>query len=196
MLQLFSLEVTPMKASRKSKSAWPPRNSSAELPFEQSIGYQIRSTHRALQRYLQLKLEPYDVTLGHWYFLRALWHEDGQTQRELADRIGTREPTALIAIKSMEARGLVKRARSKLDRRKIHVWLTPKAKKLKQQLIPLARDVVATAATNLAVSDVLRLLKLLGEVQESLNAAIDKVESAAPVGNHARAESRRDISRA
>jgi DNA-binding MarR family transcriptional regulator len=184
-----------MKARRKSKGAWPPKNSSAELPFEQSIGYQIRATHRALQRYLQLKIEPYDVTLGHWYFLRALWHEDGQTQRELADRIGTREPTALIAIKSMEERGLVRRARSRLDRRKIHVWLTPKAKKLKQQLIPLARDVVATAAANLALNDVRRLLKLLGEVQQSLNAAIDQVESAPPTVNRARAGSRRNVSR-
>jgi MarR family transcriptional regulator, organic hydroperoxide resistance regulator len=168
-----------MKANRTGKGAWPPKASSAELPFEQSIGYQIRATHRALQRYLQLKIEPYGVTLGHWYFLRALWHEDGQTQRELADRIGTREPTALIAIKAMEARGLVKRTRSKSDRRKIHVWLTPKAKRLKRQLIPLARGVVATAANNLVLNDVHRLLNLLGEIQNSLNAAVGKMETAA-----------------
>jgi DNA-binding MarR family transcriptional regulator len=168
-----------MKADQKSKGSWPPKSSAAELPFDQSIGYQIRATHRALQRYLQLQIEPHGVALGHWYFLRALWHEDGQTQRELADRIGTREPTALIAIKSMEARGLVKRARSKTDRRKIHVWLTPKAKKLKQELIPLARDVVATAASNLASSEVRGLLVLLGEIQKSLNAAIEETESAA-----------------
>ncbi|MBE7608248.1 MarR family winged helix-turn-helix transcriptional regulator, partial [Salmonella enterica] len=90
-----------------------------------SVGYQIRSTHRALQRFLQLKIEPYDVTLGMWYFLRALWAEDGLTQRELSRRIGTMEPTTLLAIQKMERRGLVQRVQNKTDRRKWHVRLTP-----------------------------------------------------------------------
>lgn len=39
-----------------------------DLPFEESVGYQIRATHRVLQ----LKIEPYGVTIGMWYFLRVL----------------------------------------------------------------------------------------------------------------------------
>ncbi len=167
-----------MSKGGAGKGAWPPKNTSGELPFEQSIGYQVRATHRALQRYLQLMIEPHGVTSGSWYFLRALWHEDGLTQRELADRIGTREPTALIAIKYMESRGLVKRVRSKADRRKIHVWLTPKGRALKQRLIPLARHVVATAASNLNVAEVHRLLGGLAEIQKSLDAAIARAEAA------------------
>lgn len=156
--------------------AWPPKNASGELPFEESIGYQVRATHRALQRYLQLMIEPYDIASGSWYFLRVLWDEDGLTQRELADRIGIREPTALIAIKDMESRGLVKRVRSKSDRRKIHVWLTPKGRALKRQLIPLARHVVATAAGDLRIAEVRRFLGLLGKMQKSLNVAIAEAE--------------------
>ena len=63
--------------------ATPPR---ADLPFAESVGYQVRTTHRALQRFLQFKIEPHGITLGMWYFLRALWHEDGLTQRELSNR--------------------------------------------------------------------------------------------------------------
>lgn len=77
-----------------------------DLPFSESVGYQIRATHRSLQRFLQLKIEPYGTTLGMWYFLRALWHEDGLTQRELSDRAGTMEPTTLSAILIMEKKGL------------------------------------------------------------------------------------------
>jgi len=167
------------KTAGRKGAAWPPNNSSAELPFELSIGYQIRSTHRALQRLLQLRIAPYGVTLGAWYFLRALWDQDGLTQRELADRSGTREPTALAAIKAMEMRGLVKRARSKEDRRKIHIWLTPKGKNIKRLLIPLAREVVAIAATDIDANDVRRLLKMLGEIQGSVNAAIDQAQAVA-----------------
>jgi MarR family transcriptional regulator, organic hydroperoxide resistance regulator len=166
----------PMKSDGKAKGVWPPKGSPARLPFEQSIGYQIRATHRALQRYLQLKIEPHNIVSGSWYYLRVLWNEDGLTQRELADEVGIREPTAFKAIKHMEAQGLVRRLRSKADRRKIHVWLTPKGNALKDELIPLARHVVATAARDLTTDEVLVLLEMLAKIQLNLNAAIERVE--------------------
>ena len=113
----------------------------ADFPFAESVGYQIRATHRALQRFLQLKIEPHGVTLGMWYFLRALWHEDGLNQRELSHRVGTMEPTTLSAILNMEKKGLVRRVQNKKDRRKWHVHLTAKGRALKAELIPLAREV-------------------------------------------------------
>ncbi len=68
------------------------------LPLERSVGYQIRRTHRLVQRALQVRIEPHRVSLGMWYFLRALWDEDGLTQRELSTRVGTMEPTTMAAI--------------------------------------------------------------------------------------------------
>ena len=128
-----------------AKAASPGKRRAAaevDLPFADSVGYQIRATHRALQRFLQLKIEPHGVTLGMWYFLRALWHEDGLTQRELSRRAGTMEPTTLNAILNMEKKGLVRRVQNRKDRRKWHVHLTAKGRRLKAELIPLARDVV------------------------------------------------------
>src|ERR1700720_427155 len=116
----------------------------ADFPFAESVGYQIRSTHRALQRFLQLKIEPHGVTLGMWYFLRALWNEDGLNQRELSRRVGTMEPTTLSAILNMEKKGLVRRVQDRHDRRKWHIHLTSKGRNFKGKLIPLAREVVVT----------------------------------------------------
>ena len=106
---------------RRPRRTWP---QPFDLPLEKSVGYQVRMTHRALQRYLQVKIGPHGVTLGMWYFLRILWREDGLTQRELSHRIGTREPTTLIAILAMQRRGLVARVRDRTDRRKWIVSLT------------------------------------------------------------------------
>jgi DNA-binding MarR family transcriptional regulator len=138
------------------------------FPLEMSVGYQVRMTHRALQRYLQGKIEPYGVTLGMWYFLRALWHEDGLTQRELSRRIGTMEPTTLNAILTMERSGLVKRVRNKVDKRKIHVHLTPKGRKLKDELLPLAVSVVNTATKTLSSREITTLLKMLSSIRANL----------------------------
>jgi DNA-binding MarR family transcriptional regulator len=147
-----------------------------DFPFAESVGYQVRTTHRAIQRLLQLKIEPHGITLGMWYFLRALWHEDGLTQRELSNRVGTMEPTTLSAMLIMEKKGLVRRVRDKTDRRKWHIHLTPRGRALKARLIPLAREVVDMAVQNLSTKDVKQLLRGLGEVQRSVYATLSRLE--------------------
>ena len=153
-----------------------PAGNDADFPFADSVGYQIRSTHRALQRFLQLKIEPHGVTLGMWYFLRALWNEDGLNQRELSRRVGTMEPTTLSAILNMEKKGLVRRVQNKKDRRKWHVHLTPKGRALKAELIPLAREVVDTAVQSLSRKEVKQLLEGLAEVQKNLHATVSQLD--------------------
>ncbi|HET7887143.1 MAG TPA: MarR family transcriptional regulator [Bradyrhizobium sp.] len=161
------------------KGATKPRAGSAvELPFAESVGYQIRATHRVLQRFLGVKIEPHGITPGMWYFLRALWHEDGLTQRELSARVGTMEPTTLSAILVMEKKGLVRRVRNPDDRRKWHIHLTPKGRGLKARLLPLAREVVDTAVQNLSRAEVAQLLKGLAEVQKSLHATLGRLDGA------------------
>ena len=146
-----------------------------DLPLERSVGYQIRMTHRALQRYLHIKIKPHGVTLGTWYFLRALWHEDGLTQRELSRRIGTREPTTMTAILAMEATGLVRRVRNDADRRKQNVFLTAKGQRLKSKLLPLAREVVNTATAGFSEREVVLFLGFLSAVQRNLQpVAVDE----------------------
>ncbi|MEW5420301.1 MarR family winged helix-turn-helix transcriptional regulator [Amorphus sp. 3PC139-8] len=138
------------------------------LPLETSIGYQIRTTHRLFQRYLQVKIEPYGVSLGMWYFLRVLWDEDGLTQRELSQRVGTMEPTTLTAIRAMERSGFIRRERQERDRRKINVYLTPKGRSMRTELLPLAREVVDDAACTMDETERDELLRLLGLIQTNL----------------------------
>lgn len=159
-----------MTSSRLKRAPSPPQEATGDeaLPLDRSVGYQVRMTHHALQRYLQIKIKPHGVTLGHWYFLRALWHEDGLTQRELSHRIGTREPTTMTAILAMESGGLVKRVRNSDDRRKQNVFLTAKGRRLKSKLLPLAREVVKSATTGLNEREIGLFLGFLGTVQRNL----------------------------
>ena len=138
------------------------------LPLERSVGYQLRLTHRLMQRSLQARIAPHGVTLGMWYFLRALWDQEGLTQRELSDRIGTMEPTTMSAILAMEAGGLVQRVRNATDRRKINVFLTPKGRALETVMMPVAREVVDGAVAGLSAREIDLLLSLLGAVQDNL----------------------------
>lgn len=138
------------------------------LPFNKSFGYQFRLTHRLVQRYLQQKIEPHGVTLGMWYFLRALWHEDGLTQRQLSLVVGTMEPTTLTAIKSMERIGIVTRTRNAEDRRKINIFLTARGHQLKNELLPLAKEVVENSVEGLSDGEKGELLRYLDTVQRNV----------------------------
>lgn len=111
------------------------------------LGQILRDVHRAYVRVLQHRIAPHGVSMGQWFFLRALWEEDGLTQRELSQRVGMMEPTTVTALNSMERRGLVERRRNVQDRRKVNIFLTAKGRSLRDVLIPVAREVelVATA---------------------------------------------------
>jgi hypothetical protein len=102
-------------AGKRTAKPWRHRASGKALellPIE-SIGYQIRATHRLLHRCLQARIEPSGATLGTWYFMRALWQEDGLTRRQLSNRVGTMEPTRLSAILIMQKKGLIRRVRNR-----------------------------------------------------------------------------------
>jgi DNA-binding MarR family transcriptional regulator len=139
-----------------------------DFPLETSVGYQVRMVYRAMQRLLQTKIGPHGVTLGMWYYLRALWAEDGLTQRELSHRIGTMEPTTLGAIQTMERSGLVRRVRSRDDRRKVHIHLTKKGRDLERLLMPLAVDVVEASVTAFSPEEVAQLLKFLKAIRDNI----------------------------
>ncbi len=160
-----------------------PEPTQPALPLDRSVGYQMRMTHRLVQRALQARIEPHGVTLGMWYFLRVLWIEDGLTQSELSSLIGTMEPTTLSAVASMEAAGLVRRERHGTDKRKVNVFLTEKGRDLRVALVPEAIAVVETAVRTLSGREVDRLLQSLKTIQANLTEAL---QGAAPVAKRPR----------
>lgn len=133
-----------------------------------SIGYLTRIAFRSFSRALELRTAPHGVSSGQWRFLRVLWREDGLTQRELSRRVGMREPTTVIALKSLERSGFVVRRKSDEDRRKVHVFLTPQAKALQPLLLPAVAEVNTIALKGLSEPEVAVLRKALGQVARNL----------------------------
>jgi MarR family transcriptional regulator, organic hydroperoxide resistance regulator len=154
-----------MRETRKSKFTG---RQAQKFPIASSVGYQIRTTHRMLQRYRQVLVEPYGVTAGMWFLLRVLWDEDGLTQRELSHRIGTMEPTTVVALRTMMKAGLIRRVRNDSDKRKVHIFLTSKGRGLEKTLVPLAKHVVDTAVAGFSQTEVQQLFSMLKRIQKNL----------------------------
>jgi DNA-binding MarR family transcriptional regulator len=143
------------------------------------LAHLVKDATRALVRALQMQLAEYQVSFGHWTFLRILWEHDGLTQRELSMQAGVMEPTTFSALKAMEQLGYVERRQLPENRKNIYVFLTPKGRALKEKLVPLAEEVNRVAVTGLNPADVAKTRQLLLAVIESLARDEERSENTA-----------------
>jgi len=155
--------------ARKDKVGRLARVNNFDFPLAESSGFLVRDANRAFQRLLERRIADYGVTRGQWYFLRVLWSEDGLSQRELSARVGTMEPTTVIALRSMEKSGLIRRVRSRDDRRRSHVWLTPKAQRLRSELLRLARGITDQAEQGVGRADLAVFRRVIRRMTENLD---------------------------
>ena len=64
------------------------------------------------------------------------------------------EPTTYAALKALERLGFIVRRQTNGDRKKLYVFLTPKGRLLKNQLVPLAETVNSVAIRGVNAADV------------------------------------------
>jgi MarR family transcriptional regulator, organic hydroperoxide resistance regulator len=159
-------------ASRSSNKRRDAVDGRVDFPLGESSGFLVRDANRAFQRLLEKRIAAYGIARGQWYFLRVLWSEDGLSQRELSARVGTMEPTTVIALRGMEKAGLVRRVRSDQDRRRWHVWLTPKAQRLRTELLAVARGITDQAEEGISRTE----LALFRRVIARMAANLDRIE--------------------
>jgi DNA-binding MarR family transcriptional regulator len=145
------------------------RRPAADLPPRLSSGYLVRDAHRAFQRLLERRIGAYGVARGQWYFLRVLWTSDGLSQRELSARVGMMEPTTVIALRSMERAGLIRRVRSGDDRRKVRVLLTAKARRLRNELLGVARPITHEAEEGISARDLASFRRVIARMTANLD---------------------------
>lgn len=147
-----------------------------EAGFDDRLAHLIKDATRALVRALQIRLIEYDVSFGHWTFLRILWEKDGLTQRALSEAAGVMEPTAYTALTGMEKRGYIERRQSPENKKNMYVFLTEEGKALESKLVPLAVDVNEISMRG-ATEDEIRITRkvLIGIIG---NLAADELDAA------------------
>lgn len=136
-------------------------------PASESIGLLMRIGLRGLRAAFKAVLARHKIQWSAWYYLRVLWESDGISQRELTQRVGAMQPNTVSTLRTMEKAGLVRIERPESDRRSTKVWLTPKARRLMQRVLPeirAARDWLAfDGFTEREEADFKRLLNKLCE---------------------------------
>jgi DNA-binding MarR family transcriptional regulator len=132
------------------------------------LAHLVKDATRALVRALQMRLAEHAVSFGHWTFLRILWEGDRLTQRELSEQAGVMEPTTFSALKAMERLGYIRRRKFAGDRKRVYVLLTPKGRRLRDRLVPLAEEVNHIAVRGTRPADIVIVRSVLLAIIENL----------------------------
>jgi DNA-binding MarR family transcriptional regulator len=151
-------------------SSTSPASSSRRKPAtaEQSIGYLFRYGYRAFARAISIELQPFEISSGQWSVLRVLWETEGLSQVELAENMRVEKASLTGMLDVMERRGLISRTRNTEDRRKVNIHLTPRARALKDKLLPYRAKINRKATRGMTPEEVETLLRLLTQVIRNL----------------------------
>lgn len=154
------------------------------------LAHLVKDAARGLGRALQMRLAAFDVSFGHWTFLRILWNGDGITQRALSEQAGVMEPTTFSALRAMEKLGYVERRHKPGDRKQVFIHLTAQGRSLREKLVPLAEEVNAIAVAGLDE-------RAIAAMREGLLSMIDNLarDESLAAGEDRRMPSTREMAR-
>ena len=140
------------------------------LEPDESPGFVVRKTNIAVGNALRRRLSKYGLTLGQYYIMRALWINEGQSQRALSEAVGTTEPTTASVLRMLEKNGLIRRTRNQQDRRTINIFLTEKGLEMKRELLLMAMGVNEIATRGLSEHDIEEIKRLMRAMSANLRA--------------------------
>lgn len=157
----------------------PAASQKADDPFApgQSLGYLVRDTFRAFTKALHERISSHGISVGQWFYLRVLWEEEGLSQRELGERVGVMQPTTVSMIQWMEDKGLIRRKQDPNDGRRMNIYLTVKGRRLREQLLPYAREVNELAAQGFSEEELATVRRLLHRLIANLEPESSAAES-------------------
>ncbi|MDP4145521.1 MAG: MarR family transcriptional regulator [Bacillota bacterium] len=111
------------------------------MSYDESIGQLTNQTNKKIMRYLNSKLELYDITLEQWNVLLKLSQQDKINQKQLAQKVDKDQPTLARILDILERKRLVERLSSKEDKRAFILHITDNGLKLKNEVAPLLENI-------------------------------------------------------
>ena len=135
----------------------------------QDLGFLTARAHRAFKQWLAPRLEPFGISHEQFALLTCLWAEEGISQTELATRAYVDQTSLTRMLQRMEESDLICRREDPEDQRVNLVHLTPLARDLEEQIMPLRRQGLQQAVAGLADQEVDALHRMLERVFRNLS---------------------------
>jgi DNA-binding MarR family transcriptional regulator len=128
----------------------------------------ISRSFKLVRARLQEELDEHGVHAGQDYLLEVLWHEDGLSVGEIAERLHIEVPTVVKTAQRMEAAGLVRRELDPADRRRSLIVLTDRGRELEPAVRGALVSVADLATQDFTEAEREQLIALLTRIRANL----------------------------
>ena len=135
-----------------------------------SLDFLIRDTRFRLYQFIEGRIAKLGIPLRIWFPLRALYMNEGITQRELGRMLGYGDAHAGVIVGVMQRRHLVYREPSRVDKRRINLYLTPAGRKMALATLRQMRAINARMVDGLSAAEARSLQTLLARAHDNLKA--------------------------
>ncbi|UWQ04128.1 MarR family winged helix-turn-helix transcriptional regulator [Aliiroseovarius crassostreae] len=129
-----------------------------------SAGYLANHLARLFAKALQHRIRDLGLSVGQFPILLELWAQDGQSQKELVQKLDLEQATVANTLNRMERDGLLRRMKDPSDGRAQRIWLTDQAKALRDPAYAAANAVNAQALSGLSEDEQAQFLALTQRV--------------------------------
>jgi len=136
--------------------------------FDESPGWWIVSTARALDRTMAAELRPHGITYRQCQVLASLALHGPISQADLARDLGIEPPTLTSMLSRMERDGWVERRPCSTDARKKLVHPLQQAQDVWNQIVQTARPLRARAVAGFDENELKTLRNLLERIRENV----------------------------
>lgn len=110
------------------------------LKLENQICFPLYAASRQVIKMYRPYLEPMDLTYTQYVVLLVLWEKNSISAGELGRRLILDSGTLTPVLKSMEAKGLIRRYRSLEDERVLNVEITEEGKNLREKAMAIPEE--------------------------------------------------------
>jgi DNA-binding MarR family transcriptional regulator len=133
------------------------------------ISLRIGRIKRAFRAEFEKRAAELDITKPQYHVLSRLWKGDGIATSVIARDICITVSTMTGVLDRLEAKGYIRRAPSKTDRRAVEIWLTTQGQSVKKPLMKIIADINRKAFDGFSEAQQQRFLNALDKVGDNLD---------------------------
>jgi len=137
---------------------------------EPSFTFWIGRIRKAIRREFDARAAGLEITAAQFLVLRRLWEGDGILASTLARDVCSDGSTITGLLDRLEVKSLIRRERSRQDRRAVQVFLEPAGRELKTPLMEIIHALNEQALEGFGAEERERLARMLERIGENLGA--------------------------
>ena len=130
--------------------------------------YKIREAWLNISKLYNEIAHKYDASISMAFILLAIDVDEGTPVTKIAPRMGM-EPNSLSrSLKNLEDRGMIKRTRDKVDKRKVYIGLTANGKKMRELALKAVFRLEKSIVKGIADSKLKTFFEVINHVPEAV----------------------------